>query len=131
MHGISVLHPNLQIYFDVNRKLWRDPEELARARSVYRLCWYGFPIIFTEIPMEDIPNKYMAKNIRDSFQVSNLLEAWLVLLTENQANDSCFTFPPRGTPPSPQPTSGLWCNVVIPFPIGRYAQHEERSQDVL
>lgn len=46
--------------------------------------------------MEDIPNKYMAKNIRDSFKLklSNLLEVWLALLTENQANDSCFTFSP-------------------------------------
>lgn len=31
--------------------------------------------------MEDIPNKYMAKNIRESFELklSNLVEAWLAL----------------------------------------------------
>lgn len=130
---MSVFHPNFLIHCDVNRNF------LIERFSGASLCQ-----IYVKISLVRLKFKLISKwrhpylsEIKETdmlfgVTLSDLLKAWLALLMETRLMTPASLFLLEAPlPPPPRPTSGLWCNVVTPFPIGRYAQHEERSQDVL
>lgn len=123
---VCVFHPRFLIHCDVNNR-----NSFTEMSSGASLVWYGCTIKNWN-PNGRHPYEIHGKNKTEmlfGMKVSDLLKAWLALWMETRLMTPASHFLLEAPLPLPDPP--VWCDVVTPFPIGRYAQHEERSQDVL